>query len=264
MPSAASPSPSKSGGRDADRRQVLDGGDSRMAPAAGLDLHLLGVGPMALGAGVEGLDVHPAAQVRLAGVLVGPLHLGAEQGGAGGEVVDVEEPEGFAHRVVGLVADQRVDAGRGLPALVAGEAQVGVRVSGVRREPAREPDRPYLVPGEGRQVGVAGGAQHAVPCGLRDVHALTQVLREAARGVAPGTGPGHDPAVLLAIPVAEGLLGAGEVAEVDAVDRLDGHRRRQHRIQVFGGVDQQLDDVLAAVGVRSRVLEARPGSCTPP
>ena len=64
--------------------------------------------------------------------------------------------------------------------------------------------------------------------------------------MALGASAGHC-AVL--VPVSEGLFRAGEVAGIDAMDHGEIHRFDNGFIQVHDGIVQQLDDVLAAMGM---------------
>ena len=62
----------------------------------------------------------------------------------------------------------------------------------------------------------------------------------------------------------ERLFRAREVTVVDAVRRGEVHRAAQDGVQVLDRVVEQLDDVLAAVGVRRPDPSGRPGSCRQP
>jgi hypothetical protein len=62
-----------------------------VASTARFSLNLQRVRVVALVAVAVGLDVGKATDVLLVGVLVGALHLVAEQGRAGGKVVDVDK-----------------------------------------------------------------------------------------------------------------------------------------------------------------------------
>ena len=74
----------------------------------------------------------------MAVILVRALGFGTKAGGAGSEVVHVEEAEAIGNLIVGHVADMGVDAHRGLTSLVAVHAQVVVRIFGRDNQAAGE------------------------------------------------------------------------------------------------------------------------------
>ncbi len=228
-----------------------------MAIAAILNHDRQLVDGVALGAGVIGSNVLVLAGVLPTLELVGALDFRAEQRGAGGEVVDIDKAQVFVDLVIRLVADARIDADRGLAPLVAVEAHVGREVALAEgdRGSAGEAHGIHFVDRELLQVVVARAAVQAVAGRLAGDHALGYELGLAGGGVALGASAGHNAAaLLLRVPVAERLLGTGEVAVVDAVGGADIHRRVHGPVQVRDRVVEQLDDVLAAVGVNAGVL----------
>ena len=164
------------------------------------------------------------ADVLLALVLVRALGLGAVAGGAGSEVVRVEEAQVLGLVIRPRVADQLVDADRGLAPLVAVHAQVRVRVAAVDDCAARELDLLDLVARELHQIVVARGALEAVRRRRRDVDAFAQERGQPVGRVALGARAGHG---TLFVPVAERLFRTGEVARVDATHGRHVDRRRR-------------------------------------
>ena len=98
------------------------------------------------GAGAHIRHMRETAGVFLAVVFVGDLRLAAVDGGAGREVMHVQEVELEIGRIERQAGNRLVHACRRLAALMAGHAQIGVVIAGVDADAAGEVDLGHGVP----------------------------------------------------------------------------------------------------------------------
>ncbi len=99
---------------------------------------------------------------------------------------------------------------------------------------------------------MAGSALHAIRRLGGDINPFGEEGGQTNRGVALGATAGHH---TVFIPIAECCFRTGEVAGVNPGHRRHVDRLGQRLVQVINRVVQQLDDVLATVGVSAGVLD---------
>ncbi len=142
------------------------------------------------------------------------MHLIAEDGGASGKVVDIDE----AYILGGLILRQTLNGTanrlRRGAALVAAHAQVHRLITAVDGRTAGEGHLGDFVSREFFEAAVAGGALEAVGGLLCDGHALFDEERQTVGAVALAAAAGH---LAVLVPVAESFFRASEVTHVDAV-----------------------------------------------